>query len=437
MSRQIAVIGTGYVGLVSGVGLADFGNRVTCCDISQEKIDLLNNGKIPIYETGLQEYFEKNVKTGRLLFTVDIENAIQENEVIFIGVGTPPKENGEADLSQVEAVVRAIGKNLNGYKVIVTKSTVPIGTNRWIKEQIAKESGKNCFDVVSNPEFLREGKAIQDFFHPDRVVIGHESEKAKEVMSDIYRSLFLIETPFIFCSLETAELIKYASNAFLATKITFINQIANLCEAVGADVHQVAKAMGKDGRIGPKFLHPGPGYGGSCFPKDTKALVEIGKKYEIEMSLVKAVIAANESQKERMVQKLKKVLGGLENKVIAILGLAFKMETDDMRDSPAIVVINNLVREKAQIKAHDPQAMENAKKIFGSRIEYAVNEYEAVKNADALVILTEWNEYRSLDLQTVKKLMKGNIVLDTRNILDPSKVKSLGFIYEGVGRYSR
>jgi UDPglucose 6-dehydrogenase len=434
MARKIAVIGTGYVGLVSGVGLADFGNRVTCCDILEEKINLLNSGKIPIYETGLQEYFRKNIKAGRLLFTSNIDQAIRDNEVIFIGVGTPPKENGEADLSQVQAVVRAIGRNLNGYKVIVTKSTVPIGTNRWIKEQIAKESGKNCFDVVSNPEFLREGKAIQDFFHPDRVVIGCEAEKAKEIMSDIYRSLFLIETPFIFCSLETAELIKYASNAFLATKIMFINQIANLCEAVGADVNQVAKAMGKDGRIGSKFLHPGPGYGGSCFPKDTKALVEIGNKYQIEMSLVETVITANEAQKERMVQKLEKMLGNLEGKTIAILGLAFKAETDDIRDSPAIVIINSLLKKKAIIKTHDPQAMENAKKMFGSKIEYMANEYEAVKQADALVLLTEWNEYRSLDLDLVKQVIKGKYILDTRNLFDPSKVEALGFVYEGVGR---
>jgi UDPglucose 6-dehydrogenase len=434
MSRQIAVVGTGYVGLVSGVGLADFGNHVTCCDILEEKIKLLNSGRIPIYEPGLQEYFDKNVKAGRLLFTSNIDQAIRDNEVIFIGVGTPPKENGEADLSQVQAVVQAIGRNLNGYKVIVTKSTVPIGTNRWIKEQIAKESGKNSFDVVSNPEFLREGKAIQDFFHPDRVVIGYESEKAKEIMSDIYRSLFLNETPFIFCSLETAELIKYASNAFLATKIMFINQIANLCEAVGADVNQVAKAMGKDGRIGSKFLHPGPGYGGSCFPKDTKALVEIGNKYQVEMSLVKTVINSNEVQKERMVQKLEKLLGNLENKTIAILGLAFKAETDDMRDSPAIVIINCLLKKKALIKVHDPQAMENAQKMFGSKIEYAANEYEAVKKADALVLLTEWNEYRSLDLDRVKQVMKGKHILDTRNLFDPSKVRALGFVYEGVGR---
>lgn len=434
MSRQIAVIGTGYVGLVSGVGLADFGNHVTCCDIVEEKIQLLNNGKIPIYEIGLQEYFDKNVKAGRLLFTSNIDQAIRDNEVIFIGVGTPPKENGEADLSQVQAVVQAIGRNLNGYKVIVTKSTVPIGTNRWIKEQIVKESGKNCFDVVSNPEFLREGKAIQDFFHPDRVVIGYESEKVKETMSDIYRSLFLLETPFIFCGLETAELIKYASNAFLATKIMFINQIANLCEAVGADVNQVASAMGKDGRIGSKFLHPGPGYGGSCFPKDTKALVEIGNHYQVEMSLVKAVISSNEAQKERMVQKLEKSLGNLENKTIAVLGLAFKAGTDDVRDSPAIVIINCLLKKKALIKVHDPQAMENAEKLFGSQIEYAASEYEAVKQADALVLLTEWNDYRSLDLDRVKQVMKGKHILDTRNLLEPSKVKALGFIYEGVGR---
>ncbi len=434
MSLQIAVIGTGYVGLVSGVGLADFGNNVTCCDIDHKKIEHLKNGIIPIFETGLQTYFDKNVKAKRLSFTSDIDKAIQENEVVFIGVGTPPKENGEADLSQIEAVAQVISRNLNDYKVIVTKSTVPVGTNRWLKEYIKNKSGKNCFDVVSNPEFLREGKAVQDFFHPDRIVIGCESERAKEVMNDIYRSLYLIETPLLFCSLETAELIKYASNAFLATKITFMNQIANLCEAVGADVHQVAKAMGKDGRIGSKFLHPGPGYGGSCFPKDTMALVEIGKKYKVDMSLVKEVIASNDAQKIRMVQKLENNLGNLENKTIAILGLAFKAETDDIRESPATVIIDTLLTKKARIKAHDPQAIENAKKIYGGKIEFFGNEYEAVKNADALMVLTEWNEYRNLDLELVKKAMNGKIIIDTRNILEPSKVKEMGFIYQGVGR---
>jgi len=434
MSKRIAVIGTGYVGLVTGVGLADFGNKVICVDIDRAKINKLNQGQIPIYEPGLKEILDKNVREGRLSFSTDIANTIQKSEVIFIGVGTPPKENGEADLSYVESAIESIAENLNDYKVIVTKSTVPIGTNRWIKEKIIEKSGKTNFDVISNPEFLREGKAVHDFFHPDRVVIGYESEKAKEIMKDVYRSLYLIETPFVFCNLETAELIKYASNAFLATKITFINQIANLCEAVGADVHVVAKAMGMDGRISPKFLHPGPGYGGSCFPKDTKALVEIGKKHGVEMSLVEEVIKANEEQKKRMVTKLEKMLGDLKGKTIGILGLAFKAETDDMRESPAIVIINELLKNGAKIKAHDPQAEENAKKVFGDSIEYYDNEYKALKDIDALVILTEWNQYRGLDLEMARKLMKGKTVLDTRNVLNSDQLEKLGFKYIGVGR---
>jgi len=434
MSKRIAVIGTGYVGLVTGVGLADFGNKVICVDIDKAKINMLNHGQIPIYEPGLKELLDKNVREGRLSFSTDIANAIQKSEVVFIGVGTPSKKNGEADLSYVESVIDSIAKNLNDYKVVVTKSTVPIGTNRWIKEKIIEKSGKTNFDIISNPEFLREGKAVYDFFHPDRVVIGYESEKAKEIMKDVYRSLYLIETPFVFCNLETAELIKYASNAFLATKITFINQIANLCEAVGADVHVVAKAMGMDGRISPKFLHPGPGYGGSCFPKDTKALAQIGKKHGVEMSLVEEVIKANEQQKKRMVTKLEKMLGDLKGKTIGILGLAFKAETDDMRESPAIVIINELLKKGAKIKAHDPQAEENARKIFGDSIEYYDNEYKVLKDIDALVILTEWNQYRGLDLEIVKKLMKGKTVLDTRNLLNKEEAMKLEFNYEGVGR---
>ncbi len=435
MAKRIAVVGTGYVGLVTGMSLADFGNTVTCVDINKEKIDMLKAGQIPIYEPGLKEPLDKNVREGRLSFTTDIDNAIKNSEVVFIGVGTPPKENGEADLSYVETVVNSIAKNLNGYKVVVTKSTVPVGTNRWIKEAIAeKTNNKRNFDVVSNPEFLREGHAVHDVFHPDRVVIGHETEKAKEIMIDIYRALYLIETPFLFCNLETAELIKYASNAFLATKITFINQVANLCEAIGADAHKVAKGMGMDGRISPKFLHPGPGYGGSCFPKDTRALVEIAKKCGIDMSLVAEVVRANEDQKHRMVYKLEKKLKDFKGKRVGILGLAFKAETDDMRESSSIVVIQKLVERGASVIAHDPQAMNNAKEIFGDSIEYADNEYKVMNDADAIVILTEWNQYRSLDLEMATKLMKGRVILDTRNLLDIAKALSLGFDYEGVGR---
>mgnify|MGYP000892641064 FL=1 len=395
MSSRISVIGTGYVGLVTGTALADFGNRVICVDIDKAKIDMLNNGQIPIYESGLKELVDKNFREGRLAFTTDIDRAIEESEVVFIGVGTPSKNDGEADLSCVEAVVESIARNLNGYKVIVTKSTVPVGTNRWIKKKILEKQGKKDFDIVSNPEFLREGRAVHDVFHPDRVVIGYESERAKEIIQDIYKVLYLIETPFLFCNLETAELIKYASNAFLSTKITFINQIANLCEAVGADVHKVAKGMGMDGRISPKFLHPGPGYGGSCLPKDTKALVEIGDKNNVDMSLVKEVLSSNEKQKARMVEKLEKLFeGDLKDKKIGILGLAFKAETDDMRESPSVVIINELLKRGAKVVAHDPQAMENAKTIFGENIEYANSEYKVMNNSDAIMILTEWNQYR-------------------------------------------
>jgi len=434
MSKKIAVVGTGYVGLIAAIGFADFGNEVIGVDIDKEKIDNLNNGISPIYEQGIYDYLGRNLKSKRLRFSSDIGLSIRESEVIFIGVGTPPKDNGEADLSFVENVVKEICKNLNGYKVIVTKSTVPIGTNRWIKDYIKKETNSDNFDVVSNPEFLREGKAIIDFFHPDRVVIGYETEKSKEIIKDIYRPLYLIETPFVWCNYETAELIKYANNAFLATKITFINQIANLSEAIGADVIQVAKAMGMDGRISPKFLHAGAGYGGSCFPKDTKSLVKIGEKHNVNMSLVREVIHSNELQKNRMVEKLRRVAGDLNNKCIAVLGLAFKPETDDMRESPAISIINELIKSNSNIKVHDPKAMDNAKKIFGDKIIYCDNELEAVKNADALILVTDWNEYRSLSLNTVGTLMKNKIILDTKNMLQPAKVKELGFTYEGVGR---
>jgi UDPglucose 6-dehydrogenase len=434
MSKKIAVVGTGYVGLIAAIGFADFGNEVIGVDIDKEKIDNLNNGISPIYEQGIYDYLGRNLKSKRLRFSSDIGLSIRESEVIFIGVGTPPRDNGEADLSFVENVVKEICKNLNGYKVIVTKSTVPIGTNRWIKDYIKKETNSDNFDVVSNPEFLREGKAIIDFFHPDRVVIGYETEKSKEIIKDIYRPLYLIETPFVWCNYETAELIKYANNAFLATKITFINQIANLSEAIGADVIQVAKAMGMDGRISPKFLHAGAGYGGSCFPKDTKSLVKIGEKHNVNMSLVREVIHSNELQKNRMVEKLRRVAGDLNNKCIAVLGLAFKPETDDMRESPAISIINELIKSNSNIKVHDPKAMDNAKKIFGDKIIYCDNELEAVKNADALILVTDWNEYRSLSLNTVGTLMKNKIIIDTRNMLQPAKVKELGFTYEGVGR---
>lgn len=367
-------------------------------------------------------------------FTTDINSAVKNSEVIFIAVGTPSKDDGDVDLSYVFSAAKSVARNLNGYKVVVIKSTVPVGTNKEVMRIIKETSGNTNFDVVSNPEFLREGKAVHDFFHPDRIVIGTESERAREIMKDIYRPLYLIETPFVFCNPETAELIKYASNAFLATKITFINQIANLAEEVGADVHIVAKAMGMDGRISPKFLHPGPGFGGSCFPKDTKGLVKMGEKHGVDMSLVREVIRANEMQKERIIQKLKKHLGNLKGKKITILGVAFKAETNDVRESPAIYIVDRLIEEGAHVVVTDPEALGNFKKIFGDKIDYSENICDSTLKSDAIVILTEWNEYRGLDLEKIKSNMKGRLIIDGRNVLDINDVVNYGFIYEGVGR---
>ena len=437
MSKRIGMIGTGYVGLVNGVGLADFGNIVTCTDIDSNKIAMLKNGEIPIYEPGLQEYFERNVKMGRLSFSDDIDQTIQQNEIIFIAVNTPFVENKGTDLSYVENVGRRIAKNLNDYKVIVTKSTVPVGTNRWLKELIAQESGHTNFDVVSNPEFLREGSAVYDFTHPDRVVIGAETLRAFERMKQVYRVLYLNETPFIETNLETAEMIKYASNAFLAMKITFINEIANLCEKVGADVQDVAKAMGRDGRIGPKFLHPGPGFGGSCFPKDTMALAKIGREYGAPVTLIEQTIKANEAQKMLMVAKIREGLGSLVGKQLAILGLAFKPNTDDMREAPVLVILNELAKQGMRFKVYDPKAMEEAKWRLANlkdQITYCQSEYEAIDGCDALVILTEWNQFRSLDLPRVKKLLKEPYFFDLRNIYKREMMEEAGFYYFGVGQ---
>ncbi|OHD26358.1 MAG: UDP-glucose 6-dehydrogenase [Spirochaetes bacterium GWB1_59_5] len=444
MSKRICVVGTGYVGLIAAVGLADFGNTVVGVDIDEAKISALNAGTVPIYEPGVEEYLRRNLASGRLSFVSDVATAVSECDVVFIAVGTPPRENGDADLRFVGIVADSVAANLDSYKVIVTKSTVPVGTNRWIRDRIALASGKlpgQDFDVVSNPEFLREGKAISDFFHPDRTVIGFESEHAKEIMFDVYRALNVTSVPFVWCSLETAELIKYASNAYLAVKITFINEMANLAETVGADINAVARTMGMDGRIGPKFLHPGPGYGGSCFPKDTQALVSIGDSHGVDMSLVRAVITANERQKKRMVVKLERLLGcarpdkplSLEGKTIAVLGLAFKQETDDVRASPALTIVETLLTKGATISAYDSKAMENFKALF-PQIVYKKDVYEAALGADALIIVTEWNEFRSLDLPRLKVAMRGDVILDTRNLIDADEAVSLGFIYEGVGR---
>lgn len=434
MSKNIAVIGTGYVGLVAAVGLADFGNNVVGCDIDSEKIEKLNKGIPTIYEHGLEDYLKRNVENGRLSFTGDISDAVKNAEVVFLAVGTPPKDDGGADLSQIEEAAKSVARSMDGYTVVVTKSTVPVGTNRSLRAIIENEAPGKEFDVVSNPEFLREGRAVQDFFHPDRIVIGCESDRARAVMEDIYRALYLIQSPFVWCNLETAELVKYASNAFLAVKITYINQMANLAETVGADIHTIAKSMGMDGRISPKFLHPGPGYGGSCFPKDTRAVVTTGEAFGVDMSLIREAVKANEAQKLRMVEKLKRLLGGsFEGKTVAVLGLAFKSETDDVRESPAITIVQALLEGGAKIRAHDPKAMESFKAIF-TDIFYASKSYEAAEGADALVILTEWNEYRTLDLKKASTKMDGNVLLDTRNVLFPEDAQEAGLVYEGVGR---
>jgi len=444
---KIAVIGTGYVGLVSGACLADFGNHVTCVDNNVEKIESLKKGIIPIFEPGLDDVVERTVQAGRLQFTTDLPSAIKENDVAFIAVGTPPADDGSADLRYVEQVAREIARAMNKYTVVVDKSTVPVGTARkvmgWIAEEL-KKRGENAeklsFDVVSNPEFLREGSAVQDFTHPDRVVIGAESERAREIMKDVYRALYLNETPYIETNLETAEMIKYASNAFLAVKITFINEVANLCEKVGANVQDVAKAMGRDGRIGAKFLHPGPGYGGSCFPKDTQAMARIGRDYGEPLSLVETTIAANERQKERMVNKIEDGLGGsgsLKGKKIAILGLAFKPNTDDMRESPAITICEGLVQRGAKLQAFDPAAIKEAQwrlAAIKDHITYTKDEYEALNGADALVLLTEWNQFRNLDLDQVRRLLKAPYFFDLRNVYKRQEVESKGFKYFAVGK---
>jgi UDPglucose 6-dehydrogenase len=431
---HIAVIGTGYVGLVTGACFAEFGVEVTCVDVDQNKIERLNQGIIPIYEPGLDQIVERNSKAGRLHFTTDIKSAVEQALVIFLAVGTPPKADGSPDMSYYQQAAKDIAQAMNGYKVLVTKSTVPVGTGDWLRTFVAEnQKVKTNFGVASNPEFLREGAAIEDFMRPDRVVIGSNEPDAIAIMKDLYRPLYLIETPIVITSLEAAELIKYAANAFLATKITFINEIANLCDAIGCDVHDVARGIGMDNRIGRKFLHPGPGYGGSCFPKDTRAFTKVGDKYEIETMVVDAVIEANERQRQAMVPKIQKLVGDLQGKQIGVLGLSFKPETDDMRESPAINIIKEMQKLGAQVKAFDPVAMEEAKHCLPD-IEYATDEYDAIRDADALVIITEWNQFRALDMEKVKSLLKSPKIADLRNIYEPKDMRELGFDYVGVGR---
>jgi UDPglucose 6-dehydrogenase len=458
---SISIIGTGYVGLVTGTCLSEFGLNIICMDTDAQKICDLEQGKVPIYEPGLSALLIKNVSFGRLRFTTDIASAVAASQVIFLAVPTPPGEDGSADLRHVLAAADSIAQHMADYKVIVNKSTVPIGTGRKVKEIVRaglERRGLSLdFDVVSNPEFLREGSGIRDFMHPDRILIGTDNEKSRAIIRDIYNVLYLIDTPFIFTSIETAELVKYASNAFLATKIAFINEIAGLCDAVKADVRDIAKAMGMDGRIGKFFLHPGPGFGGSCLPKDTKALVNIGQEHGVRMSIVDSVVKANDFQRRRMVNKIETSLTDLKGKVIAVLGLAFKQGTDDVRDSSSIPIVLELIEKGSRVKVFDPQAMENAKKLpfadiasvesgryndvvqddFAAgpfKIMYCADEYDAANCADAVVILTEWNQFRHLDLARVARSMRGKRFFDFRNIYEPADVSKFGFDYESIGR---
>ena len=431
---HISVIGTGYVGLVTGACFAEFGVDVTCADVDEGKISGLQKGTVPIYEPGLDHLVAKNAQAGRLRFTTNIRQAVEQALVIFLAVGTPPLPDGSPDLSFVEAAARSIGDHMNGYKVVVTKSTVPIGTGEHIRKLITeRQKAKVNFGVVSNPEFLREGAAINDFMRPDRVVIGSRDEEAIAIMKDLYRPLYLIEAPFVITSLEAAELTKYAANAFLATKISFINEIANLCDRIGCDVHDVARAIGMDKRIGSKFLHPGPGFGGSCFPKDTRALASVAKQFDSESLIVDAVIQVNDKQRHEMLKKIMNLVGDLRGKTVAVLGLAFKPETDDMREAPSIDIVRYLLDQGAQVKAYDPVAKLEAMKVLPV-VTYVDDEYAAVTGADALVFVTEWNQFRALDMKRIRDLMKTPKIADLRNIYEPEDMRELGFQYVGVGR---
>lgn len=431
---DITVVGTGYVGLVLGTCLANLGNNVICVDIDKKKIEKLKKGIIPIYEPGLKDLIEINTKGERLSFTTSIKEGVENSDVIFITVGTPQGHDGKADLTFVDKVAKDISTNMNNYKVIVNKSTVPVGTAERVKNIIKKNQKKKIdFDVVSNPEFLREGQGIKDFQVPDRIVIGTDSEKAKEIMLRIYKPIERTNKPILFTTAKSAELIKYASNSFLATKISFINEIANLCEKVGADVKAVARGMGLDERIGPRFLQAGIGYGGACFPKDVKALVTTGYENGYDFRIITAAEEVNQEQKRSLLPKIKKLIPDLKNKKIAIWGLAFKPKTDDIREAPSLVIIEELQELGAKVKVYDPVAEENAKSIL-KNTEFAKTPYKALEDCDALIIVTEWDEFRELDKKKIKDLLKHPIIIDGRNIYDPKEMKQLGFKYIGVGR---
>ena len=432
---RIAVIGTGYVGLVSGACFSEFGVDVACVDKDADKIRRLKDGKIPIFEPGLDALVESNARAGRLTFSSDLPSAVAGADAVFIAVGTPSRRgDGHADLSYVYAAAEEIGRALTGYAVVVTKSTVPVGTGREVERIIREVRPDAEFDVASNPEFLREGSAIGDFMRPDRVVIGTHSARARDVMRQLYRPLYIIETPIIFTQLETAELIKYAANSFLATKITFINEMADLCEKVGADIHDVARGIGLDGRIGRKFLHAGPGYGGSCFPKDTLALVRTAQAVGAPARIVETVVAVNDERKRRMAQKVMEACGdSVQGKTLAVLGLTFKPNTDDMRDAPSLSILPALIGAGARIRAFDPEGMDEARKVM-PHIDYCHDAYEAMEGADAVVVLTEWNQFRSLDLERARRLLRAPVFIDLRNVYDPLQMREAGFAYSCIGR---
>jgi UDPglucose 6-dehydrogenase len=430
---RIAMIGTGYVGLVSAACLSEFGHDVVCVDKDAAKIAGLNAGKVPIFEPGLDEVVAANMKAGRLAFTSDLAAAVPGADAVFIAVGTPSRRgDGHADLSFVFGVAEEIAAALDGYTVVVTKSTVPVGTGRKVEDIIRKRRPNADFDVASNPEFLREGSAIEDFRRPDRVIVGCESDRARDVIKEIYRPLYLHETPIVFTSRETSELIKYAANAFLATKITFINEMADLCEKVGADIQDVARGIGLDGRIGSKFLHAGPGFGGSCFPKDTLALLKTSQDSGAPARIVGTVVDVNDDRKKRMADKIVQAFGGVGGKTVAVLGLTFKPNTDDMRDAPSLVIVPILQAEGARIRAYDPEGMAEAKKLLN--VELCGDAYEAITGADGVVILTEWNEFRALDLTRLKNALTRPLMVDLRNIYRPSHMAEAGFTYVSVGR---
>ncbi len=432
---NICVVGTGYVGLVTGACFAEFGVTVTCLDKDTAKVRQLREGKIPIYEPGLGELVARGLRTGRLHFSDDLAEGVRSSLVLFIAVGTPPRGDGSSDLTYVEEVAEAIARHLDGYKLVVTKSTVPVGTGRRIREIIARTRRENVeFDVAANPEFLREGAAIEDFMRPNRVVIGAESPQAVAILKDLYRPLYLLETPFVITDVPTAELIKYASNAFLATKVSFINELARLCEPLGVDVHQVAVGMGLDNRIGKKFLHPGPGFGGSCFPKDLTALIQLARDRGVTLGVAEATLAANARQRAWAVAKIEAAAGGgVAGKTVGVLGLAFKPNTDDIREAPAITIIGKLLARGARVRAYDPEAMPHTRELFPD-LDYRPDPYAVAEGADLLVVVTEWNEFRNLDLERVRTLLAQPVLVDLRNVYDPAKARALGFRYHGVGR---